>query len=121
MNKYKNESKKKTGKNIPYTHTMTYEPYGAYDIPDDAYAKFLKVYEDAIVAGYIPHITEKHKEYGPIVIDLDFKQDKEHGKRYYSPVTLVNIVRFYNMVIKEFLDISNIHLDAYISEKRNRH
>ena len=118
MKKYKNESKKKTGKNLPWTHAMTYEPYGAYFIDDEMYGKFLKLYEDAIVAGYKPHITEKHKEFGPIVIDLDFVQAKENNKRYYTPLTIVNIIRLYNLVIKKYLNISNTNLDAYVSEKK---
>lgn len=61
--------------NLDWTHAMTYEPYGSYFIPDDKYTEFLKKYEDAIVAGYHPHIMEKHKDYGPIVIDFDFLQE----------------------------------------------
>jgi P4 family phage/plasmid primase-like protien len=118
MKKYKNESKKKTGKNIPWTHSMTYEPYGAYDIPENMYSKFLKLYEDAIMAGYAPHITEKHKEYGPIVIDLDFKQSKENSKRYYTTATIVNIIKLYNRVIKKFLSVYNNSMDAYALEKK---
>lgn len=115
MNKYKHNSKKKSGDNLPYTHTMMYDPYGKYDIPEDMYKKFLKLYEDAIVAGFKPYITERHKEYGPIIIDLDFKQDD--GKRYYSELTITNIIRIYNMVIKEYLRVSNNQLDAYVCEK----
>ena len=118
MKKYKNESKKKTGENLPWTHSMTYEPYGAYNIPDDMYGKFLKLYEDVIVAGYVPHITEKHKEYGPIVIDLDFVQSKEHKKRYYTTTTIVNIIRLYNKIIKKYLNVSNNDMDAYVLEKK---
>jgi len=116
--KYKNETKKKTGKNIPWTHSMTYEPYGAYDIPDDMYGVFLKLYENAIVAGFKPHITEKHKEYGPIVIDFDFVQDKEHKKRHYTTMTIVNIIRLYNTVIKKYLGVYNNNMDAYVLEKK---
>lgn len=117
MKKFRNESKKQSGRNIPYTHTMTYEPYGAYDIPEDRYAAFIKLYENAIVAGYQPHIVEKHKEYGPIVIDLDFVQTKENDKRFYTNITIVNIIRLYNRVIKKYLDVSATKMDAYVSEK----
>lgn len=118
MKSYKNESKKKTGKNIPWTHTMTYEPYGSYDIPDDIYGKFIKLYENAIVAGYKPHITEKHKEFGPIVIDLDFVQSKENGKRFYTTTTIVSIIKLYNKVIKKYLNVYNNNMDAYVLEKK---
>ncbi|XWV25673.1 putative helicase [Tupanvirus deep ocean] len=118
MKKYKNESKKKSGKNLPWTHSMTYEPYGSYDIPDDMYPKFRKLYEDAIVAGYKPHITEKHKKYGPIVIDLDFVQSKENGKRYYTNNMIANIIKLYNKIIKKYLNVYNNCMDAYVSEKK---
>lgn len=117
MENYRNESRKVNGKNLPWTHAMTYEPFGAYYIPEDVYPKFLRLYEDAIVDGYQPHITEKHKEFGPIVIDFDFEQDKEHGKRYYTEKTILNIVRLYNKIMKKYLDVNNIHLMAYVLEK----
>ncbi len=114
MNKYK----VKSGQNLPWTHNMMYEPYGSYNVPEDKYAHLKKLYEDAIVAGYMPSIVEKHKEYGPIVIDFDFVQSKEHKKRYYTNQTIVNIIKLYNQVIKKYLDVSNIRMDAYVSEKQ---
>ena len=56
-------------------------PYGSYDIPEDYYATFIKHYERAILAGFSPSITERHKDFGPIVIDLDFKQAEKHPDR----------------------------------------
>ena len=97
---------------------MTYEPYGSYDIPDDMYGKFQKLYENAIIAGYKPHITEKHKQYGPIVIDLDFVQSKEHSTRKYTPITIVNIIKLYNQVLKKYLKVYNNQMDAYVMEKK---
>ena len=118
LSKYKNESKKKTGKNLPCTHMATCEPYGAFDIPDDVYGRFLKLYEDAIVAGFKPHITEKHKEFGPIVLDFDFVHSKENNKRYYSETTIMNIIKLYNIVIKKYLNVSGLTMDAYVMEKK---
>lgn len=118
MKKYRNESKSKSGKNLPWTHSMISEPYGAYDIPDDMYRKFIKLYEDAIVAGYKPYITEKHKEFGPIVIDFDFVHDKKYDTRQYSNETIEKIIRTYNKLIKKYLDISNNKIQAYVLEKK---
>ena len=117
MRKYKNESKKHTGIKLPWTHSMLYEPYGAYNIPEDLYNKFRKIYENAIVAGYKPHITEKHKEFGPIVIDFDFVQAKEHNKRCYTQITIENIIKLYNSVIKKYLDVPSNKMPAYVMEK----
>lgn len=116
MQKFSNEKKK--GQKLPYTHTLTYAPYGAYNIPDDMYAKFRKLYEDAIVAGYTPHVTEKHREFGPIVIDFDFVQSKEHSKRSYTEKTIMNMVKLYNSVLKQYLDVPSNKLHAYVCEKK---
>lgn len=118
MNKYRVESQKKSGKNLPWTHTCTYIPYGSYNIPEDMNNQFFKLYEDAIIAGYNPHIVEKHREIGPIVIDLDFVQDKEHPDRSYTNKTLVNVIKIYNNIIKKYLDVPNHRLDAFILEKK---
>ena len=100
---------------------MTYEPYGAYFIPDDVYPEFMEKYENAIVAGYEPHITEKQEEIGQIVIDFDFVQSKENSDRYYSETTIKNIIIIYNAIINEYreqLDISDGGICAYVMEKK---
>lgn len=116
MDQFRN---KKSGKDMVYTHTMTHSPYGAYNIPEDKYVQFRKLYANAIIAGYKPHITEKHKEYGPIVIDLDFLQSKENEKRYYTDITISNIVKVYNKVINKYLNVESQKMLAYVAEKRN--
>ncbi len=118
MQNFRNEKKSNPGKGLPYTHLMTDAPFGSYNIPENMYAKFIKLYENAIVDGYEPHITEKHKEYGPIVIDFDFVQSKEHNKRYYTDTTITNSIRLYNTLIKKYLDIPNKYIDAYVCEKK---
>ena len=116
--RYRNESKKKTGMNLPYTNAAAAEPFGAYNIPDTEYNQFLKIYGDAVIAGYKPHLTEKHKEYGPIVLDFDFNQAKEHNKRYYTSRTISNIIKLYNQIIKKYLNVSFNNMDAYVMEKK---
>ncbi len=118
MKKYRNECKKNSGKNLPYTHSMVYEPYGTYNIPEKKYMEFKKLYEDAIVDGFKPHIAEKHKEYGPIVIDLDFLQSEKHNRRYYTNNTITNIVKLYNRIIKKYLNTYSNNMTAYVSEKK---
>lgn len=115
MMKYRVKGEK--GSNLPVTHTMCDAPYGKYNIPDDMRSKFLRLYENAIVAGFKPHITELHKEYGPIIIDLDFCQPKEHGKRYYTEITIRNVVKLYNSIIKKYLNVEHSSFVTYVSEK----
>lgn len=117
MQKYRNETKTKTGSNIAWTHSMTDQPFGSYNIPEDMYPKFLKLYENAVVDGFQLHITEKHKEYGPIVMDFDFLQDKENDKRYYTETTIINIIKIYNTIIKKYLNVDSKDMDTYVTEK----
>uniref|UniRef100_A0A6C0LT98 SF3 helicase domain-containing protein n=1 Tax=viral metagenome TaxID=1070528 RepID=A0A6C0LT98_9ZZZZ len=114
MKKYKNNEKK-----MQWTHTSMGDPFGSYNIPDDIYPQFIKLYVDAIMAGHKPFITERHKEIGPIVIDLDFVQSKENDKRYYNEKTIQNIIRIYDNIIKQFLDIDDCIRDAYVTEKKS--
>lgn len=112
MLKYKN-----TNKEAPWTNAMMYTPYGSYNIPDDKYHIFLSLYERAVIAGYNPYITEKHKEFGPIVIDFDFVQDKTHSERYYTEKTIRNIVKIYYNIINKYLNVTTSQSYAYVTEK----
>ena len=116
MSNFRN--KKTEGSKEPWTHAMTDSPHGSYFIPDDYYNDFKNIYADAIVSGMEPHITEKHQDQGPIVIDLDFKQSKDHPKRYYTEATIRNIIILYNRIIKKYLNVSSSDLAAYILEKK---
>ncbi|BCS82951.1 D5-ATPase-helicase [Cotonvirus japonicus] len=109
--------KGKKGENLPHTHRLSDAPYGKFDIPEDMRAKFLKLYEDVIVSGYKPHVTEVHKEYGPIVIDFDFVCEKKG--RFYTDATIRNCIKLYNTVIKKYLNVNNSEIIAYVSEKAN--
>lgn len=100
------------------THTMSFIPYGSYYIPDELESVFHELYAKAVMAGYTPHISERHKEYGPIVIDFDFVQSNENKNRYYTLDTIKNIIKTYNTVIEQFLNVSNIDVVAYILEKK---
>lgn len=118
MKKYKND-KKKSGQNIPWTHAMTYDPYGAYDIPENLLQTFYNLYVNAIVAGFQPHITEAHKEYGPIVIDFDFVQSKENAKRFYDENMIKEFIKLYNSIILKYLSINSNCMSCYVLEKKN--
>ena len=34
---------------------------------------FYELYEKALFNGHDLHITEKHEDFGPLIVDLDFK------------------------------------------------
>lgn len=114
---FQNRRKSHSGEKIPWTHSMTDEPYGSYNIPDDYYSDFQNIYTEAVLAGSVLHITERHREQGPIVIDLDFKQNKTNSGRYYTNKTLYNIVVIYNKIIKKYLNVTSAQLSAHVLEK----
>jgi hypothetical protein len=117
MKRYRIDGNKKYSKET-WTHALTYIPYGSYRIPDSVYGKFKRLYEDAIVAGYTTHITERHREFGPIVIDFDFVQSKDHPQRYYTEKTISNIIKLYNKIARKYLDVSDNSLISYVLEKK---
>ena len=116
MAKYRIDTSK--GEKIPHTNTIMSAPWGSYFIPDEKYNIFLKKYEDAVVAGYNPHITERHKEFGPIIIDFDFRHDPNGPKRHYTNAIITDTIKLYNRVIRRYLNVTTSCMDAYVTEKK---
>lgn len=113
MKKYRVYSKNSF---LTYTHTLTYVPYGTFNIFIDDYDEFKKLYGDAIIAGYKTHITEKHTDFGPIIIDFDFLQSNK--ERCYTKSTIIRIIELYNKIIIEHLEIASDEILAYVMEKK---
>jgi len=107
----------KKGSNLPYNYTTIDFPYLSCNIPDDMINDFFDLYADTIMAGKSVTITEKHKEFGPIVLDLDFIQSKENNQRYYTLKTIKNCIRIYNSIIRKYLNVSDKDMVAYVLEK----
>ena len=88
------------------THTSMGYPTGSYYIPYDNNEQFFKLYYQQFKKGDKLSITEKHKEFGPIVIDLDFRYNKGD----------LEIRRVYNIEhLKEFLITYLKYLSEYIT------
>jgi P4 family phage/plasmid primase-like protien len=101
------------------THTMMGPPYGKFNIPSDQEDRFAKLYTKAYMAKVNMSIIERHREFGPIVLDFDFEQSKDNNKRYYTEATIRNIIRLYNKVIEKYLCVDGNKLQAYVSEKES--
>ena len=67
-----------------YTHTSMGKPTGSFYIKEEELDTFYNLYQEAIFNGKKLHITEKHEDIGPIVIDLDFKYEHEIFERKHS-------------------------------------
>lgn len=60
-------------KGQPFTHTSIGRPKCSYFVPPEENGSFLEKYVEALDAGEELHLTEKHRDVGPILIDLDFR------------------------------------------------
>jgi len=94
----------------PHTHTSMHNPKGSYYIKDEKdLNKFYDLYEDAIFKEYELHITEKHEEIAPVIIDLDFKYDIDTHDRQHTEEHVVKIVSLY---INEICDVFNVEKNS---------
>ena len=111
----------KVGKQEKHTHTCFGSPWGSYNIPDDKLDIFYELYDKALQNGSKLHITEKHSEYSPMLIDLDEKYSKSITTRQHTETNIKDIVKLYNdEIINCFnIDVNDKRLIAFVFEKPN--
>ena len=107
--------KYKVNKNENYTHLSMGPPvYGCFKIKN--ISRFYSFYNKALEEGTNLHIIEKHKEkYGPIIIDIDFRQKEKERKYNIKIIKLV--IQIYNKYIEKYINIDNENYNVYITEK----
>lgn len=109
---------KQLGEQLCFTHTSLATPMGSFNISLNEHSQFFRLYKKAIKSGAILHITEKHFDQSPILIDIDFKYHSETSERKYNIDHVKHVINTYNYYIKEFLKINDSEkLHAYIMEK----
>jgi P4 family phage/plasmid primase-like protien len=77
-------NKMKSVKNSSFTHTSITEPAGSFYIQCENAQDFFRMYTEAVDAGCDLFLTEKHKDYSPVLIDLDFRFPKDAVGRQYQ-------------------------------------
>ena len=104
-----------------YTHTSMGKPLGSYYIDKENLSTFYELYQKAIMGGQSLHITEKHEDIGPVIIDLDFKYDIEITTRQHTPEHIQKIVSLYNEIIVDLLEIdpTDEKLTSFVFERNN--
>jgi len=92
---------------------------GKYDIKN--INDFYKKYNDHIFKnGNKEYITEKQIENGQILIDFDFRYDKDIRERQHTNEELDNIIELYVSELEEIFDISkNVSFHIFVLEKPN--
>jgi len=94
----------KAAKGEEYTHTsMGNSPFkGTFFIPQIDLEKFYKLYKKVLGNGDKLHLTEKHRDASPVVIDLDFRFNSSSGiDRKYNLDHIKKVVSYYQMEINE--------------------
>jgi P4 family phage/plasmid primase-like protien len=103
-----------------FTHTSIYDPTASYYINPDQSARFYQLYNASVLQNADLYLTEKHRDIGPIVIDLDFRFEYIENTdvvRKYTESDLQNIVKIYSNALKTYIDKTSITL--YVMEKPN--
>ena len=104
-----------------YTHTSMGKPLGSYYIQNENLSTFYELYQKAIMSGQSLHITEKHEDIGPVIIDLDFKYDIEVTTRQHTIEHIHKIVSLYNEIIVDLLEIepNDERLTSFVFERND--
>ena len=110
---YEHMKRNKVNKGQKRTHTSMGYPYGNYNIKNSD--RFFTLYKKALQENTDLHIVEVHKEYGPIIIDIDISQNIINRK--YNIETIKLVLKTYNKYINKYIDTSNLDYNIYITEK----
>ena len=104
-----------------HTHTSMGKPYGAYNIPNSDIEMFFNKYKDSLFSGTDLHIIEKHTDFGPLIVDIDFKFDFDTAKREYTYTHIEKLVELYIDEITRCFQIEkeDERLLAFVFEKPN--
>jgi len=99
------------------THTSLFNPLGVFFIDEKENTKFCRLYRNALEDNADLHLTEKHKSFGPIVVDIDMKYTVElPNVRIYSSI-IIELVRLYIQVIEKYLVVKDEEMLAFVFEK----
>lgn len=95
----------KVEKGSEHTHTSIVKPSGAFYIPVEEEERFFRLYKCAMRCNDDLHLTEKHRDIAPVVIDLDFRFEvsDENIKRKITKDHIENIVKVYATTLLEYL------------------
>ena len=105
----------KSVKNSSFTHTSITDPAGSFYIPTDKVDEFFEVYVAAMSAGCDLHMTEKHKDLSPVLIDLDFRFGCDVAERRYTTEMVEEVIRAYLRELAPF--VATEEAEVFLMEK----
>jgi hypothetical protein len=103
----------KVEKGEDFTHTCIGPPFGSYYIPNNDLNTFFKLYTRDFNNQIPIHITERHKAFSPILIDIDFKQNT--SDRIYDQDYIIKFLQTLVYVLKDYIKYEQ--LNCYVLEK----
>lgn len=105
-------------KGSTHTHTSIVKPSGAFYIPVEEEERFFRLYNLAMCFNDDLHVTEKHRDISPVIIDLDFRSElnDENIKRCIDITCIQSIVECYVGELTSFLNIEK-EVDIYVMQK----
>ena len=80
---------KNAEKGVEFTHTSFQRPTGSFYIPSSRMDEFYSMYADAVRNGEHVYLTEKHRDIGPIVMDLDFRYDNASSSSQHIDIDML--------------------------------
>jgi P4 family phage/plasmid primase-like protien len=92
---------------------------GSYHIPDDEYDTFLQIYYNHVfVNGNNEYLTEKQRDEGPIVIDLDFRYPYDTDSRKHTEEHILDFIALYLDELKKvYVFGESAKIDIFVFEK----
>lgn len=106
-------------KGAEMSHTSMGNPKGSFMIRKNEMNKFFEHYDQAYHNGDDLHIIERHIDYGPMVIDLDFEYLPDVNERQHDEEHIMGIVKLYMDEIVNMFQIEkdDNRLIAFVFEK----
>ena len=122
LEKFLSENKRKAEKEHTHTAIPNY-PHsygGSYTIPDNKYSQFLKLYYNSVFRdGNVEYLTERHLEFSPVLIDLDFRFPMGTKTRNYDDQFIIDFMDIYMSEVKKVLDLGKTKMEVFVLEKKN--
>ena len=99
--------KYKVDKGCPFTHTSLAKPKGSFFIAQEDEAVFIDKYCAALVAGEPLHLTERHRDISPVLLDFDFRFDVTEAEptRSYTQDHIKTLLRTYYEVLQRYVNL----------------
>lgn len=107
------------GSTAEVTHTSMGKPKGSFSIRKNEMPKFFELYDKAYSEGEHLCLIERHTDFGPVVIDLDFEYLPDVDERQHDEEHIRGIVKLFQEEILQMFQIEedSDKLTAFVFEK----